>query len=535
MKRIIIALCAVSMYTAAQAQDATLAGGIKMYMYQKYQSAQKILTPLAATDPQANYYLGLSYLDAGNVQMASTTFQKFPEDPANISGMARVAFVNKDVAKGTQMAKDLAAKSKKKEWIQEKYAADAITYTNGGDNMQAIAWYKDAITKSDNIDTHIGLGDAYRKVQGGGGDAMTNYESVTEKDPKNSLGYTRIGDLWYEAHNYPSALDNYGKAKDADPSNPLPYKSLANAYRYSGRYQQAYQNFKQYVQYSDNTLSDKIMLDELMYQSQSSCDAVQYTNTLLSDPGLTHDQVVELNGILGYSLADCGDSIKALTVLHNYFGMQDPSKIKPGDYLQLGKLFLKLGQLDSAGYYYNKGIAGDTAQNKTDVYRTIAEAFMKKKDYCKSADWYNNLVVSNPNTQPGDYAWRTIMYYYCQSYDKSLSAATDFVKKYPEQPSASYWQARSSAAIDSDATTGGAVDYFNTWLTKVGPNYEKKNDLKGAYSYLMYYYYNKKDKDNEKKYMDLILAIDPNDKSVHEIQEAEKAPAKKPAPAKGKK
>ena len=132
------------------------------------------------------------------------------------------------MGKGMQIARDLAAKSKRKEWQAEKYAADAITYTQGGDYQQAVSWYKDVLTKNaDDAGTHIGLGDALRKIPGGGGDAMTNYEAVTEKDAKNSLAFTRIGDLWYEAKNYESALENYGKAKDEDNTNPLPYKSLA--------------------------------------------------------------------------------------------------------------------------------------------------------------------------------------------------------------------------------------------------------------------------------------------------------------------
>ena len=49
---------------------------------------------------------------------------------------------------------------------------------------------------------------------------------------KNSLGYSRIGKLWYDAKNYPDALSNWQKAKDADPQNPLPYRDLATAYFY---------------------------------------------------------------------------------------------------------------------------------------------------------------------------------------------------------------------------------------------------------------------------------------------------------------
>jgi TolA-binding protein len=77
---------------AAVAQDASVKNGIKLYNYKKYKSAQAALAPLADKDPMANYYLGLIYIESGNLDQAAAAFAKFPEDLANISGTARVAF-----------------------------------------------------------------------------------------------------------------------------------------------------------------------------------------------------------------------------------------------------------------------------------------------------------------------------------------------------------------------------------------------------------------------------------------------------------
>ncbi len=535
-KRILMMLAFVAFGLGANAQD--VKNGIKMYNYKKYKTAQTVLAPLADKDPLANYYLGLTYLEMGNIAQAGTTFAKFPEDLANISGTARVAFAKKDVANGNRITKELAAKAKKKDWQPQKYAADAITYSEGGDYNQAVAWYKDVLAKNtggDNTETYIGLGDAMRKIPGGGGEAMNNYEMVIEKDKTNSLGFSRIGDLWYEARNYPSALINYGLAKDADNTNPIPYKALANAYSRSGKYKQALQNLEEYLSHSDNTPEDQLEYVRALYQAQSYCDAAKLAEKLLNGQS-DQSKVIELTGILGFSQANCGDSTVAVTNLRKYFSMQDPKKILPGAYLEYGKLYLKLGQLDSAGFYYTKGINGDTARNKTDVYREVAEAFKSKKEYCKSAEWYDNLVKANPETQALDYFWRGCMYYYCGALTKSVTAFEEFEAKYPNETSAIYWHARSVAAIDSEATQGTAVPFFTKWLEKVGPEYSKKNDMKLAYKYLVLVYYNKKDKENMKVYMDKIIALDPNDELAKQIQDAEKSGAapKKPAPA-GKK
>ena len=531
MKKVVMMLAFAGFGFGAVAQDATVKNGIKMYYYKKYKTAQGVLAPLTA-DPLANYYLGLSYLEDGNQKQAQATFAKFPEDPANISGMARCAFVNKDIAQGNAMVKELAGKAKKKDWMPQKYAADAITYTEGGDINQAVAWYKDALTKNngDKTEIQIGLGDAMRKLAGGGGEAMNNYEAVIEKDKANSLAFSRIGDLWYDARNYQSALDNYARAKEADAANPLPYKALANAYSRSGKYKQALQNLQEYLSHSDNTFEDQMEYTRALYQAQSYCDAATQSQKLLQgQPAPAPARVTELTGILGFSQISCGDSMAALNNLRKYFSIQDPTKILPGAYIEYGKLFLKLDMTDSAGYYYMKGITGDTARNKTDVYREVAEAFKAKKNYCKSAEWYSNLVKANPDAQAADYVWRVIMFYYCKDLGNAMTAANEFEAKHgASQPSAYYWQGRVASAIDSEATTGAAVPYYQKWLEKVGPNYEKKNDLKSAYEYMMYYHFNAKDKESLKMDKEKIIALDPNNKAVKEIEEMEKQQGTKP-------
>src|SRR5579872_3685301 len=103
MNKLMIVMAVAAFTIHAHAQQ-TVDNGIKMYNYQKYLTAEQILAPLAAADANANYYLGLCYLAEGNVAKATETFSKLPEDPANISGTARVAFTNKDVTKGMQIA-----------------------------------------------------------------------------------------------------------------------------------------------------------------------------------------------------------------------------------------------------------------------------------------------------------------------------------------------------------------------------------------------------------------------------------------------
>jgi hypothetical protein len=269
-------------------------------------------------------------------------------------------------------------------------------------------------------------------------------------------------------------------------------------------------------------MDDQMEYVRTLYLAQSYCDAAKLADKLIKQQ-TDQARIVELTGILGFSQADCGDSVAALANLRKYFAMQDPTKVLPGAYIEFGKLFMKLDMLDSAGYYYTKGITGDTTSNKSDVYRDVAEAFKTKKEYCKSAEWYTALVKANPNASASDYVWRVIMYYYCKDWANATTAAAEFEAKHGAlQPTAYYWQARVASAIDSEATTCGAEPFYTTWLEKVGPEYDKKNELKTAYEYMMYCNFNQRKMDAVKTYKEKIMAIDPNAKSLKDIEALEK-------------
>jgi len=74
-KKSLLVVLAFSLATTVIAQN--LEEGIKMYKYERFQTAKTILSPLS-NNPMANYYLGLCELKLDNVTAAKTVFSKFP-------------------------------------------------------------------------------------------------------------------------------------------------------------------------------------------------------------------------------------------------------------------------------------------------------------------------------------------------------------------------------------------------------------------------------------------------------------------------
>ncbi len=527
MKQLIVTIAAAAMTITATAQS--LEEGMKMYRYERYASAKKILQPLSATDAAANYYYGLSELQLGNADAALNAFVKYPEDYANISGTVRVKFAVEGEAAGMQAAQALADMGKKKDWIQKRYAADAINYSKGGNKQLAVDWYNEVLEKMVTPELLVASGDAYLQVNGGGGQAMTNYEKAVEKDPNNSLAYSRMGKLMYNARNYDKALEHWNKAQEVDPTNPLPYRDMAYAYTYVGKYELAKENMEKYLEYSDKSLADQYTYAEILYQAKYFQEAINKINELRGQ-GLNK---LRSYGILAYSYMELKDSDAAQKALENariYFGNQKPEEIFTKDYLKQGQIYLMNNLGDSANIAFSKSLSMDTSGNKIEAYREIAESFRSNRDWINAGKWYEKIYADLAEVATAnDYFWGGYSYYLSITTEGIDTAAMlqkadtifgTMIVKFPEQPSGYYWRGRVNAARDAEGEKCLAAPYFETWLGLEVEGVKKSDkDLLVAYQYLALCKFRTSVYAEAVKYADLILAIDPNNEFGKQIKE----------------
>lgn len=526
MNRILVTAVATAFAFHVSAQS--VQDGEKMINYGRYESAKKALEPIAGKEELANYYLGLAELGLENKDAARSIFARYPDDFYNQAGLARVLFLEGKTAEANKLLLAIVDKAKKKDWERYKVAADAITYTytKGGNITDAIGWYEKAIAINDNADIRIALGDAYLKMQGGGGKAMDNYESAVAKATNNSLAYSRIGSLWYDAHRYDDALKNFNLSKDTDPANPLPYKELAEAYQRAGRYERALENIEKFLELSDKSIDDQITYANLLFLSKKYPEAKAKIQELIAK-GVSKPYLYRLIGYSAYETQEYG---KALENMRLFFSKEtNPDKLINDDYVYTGKIFTALagedslntnGYNDSAEYYFNKVVALDTAKDKSELYKKIAEGYKDIKEYGKAGQWFGKVVADNPDAPAIDYFNWGLYAYYGRNYDDAAKAFQAMRSKYPSEGSALYWQARTAAAVDNEAKTGGAVPFYKEWLAFSQEGYEQKDaDLKNAYEYLAFYYYNT---DNEKEAMvwiNKILEKEPNNEFANQVKD----------------
>ncbi len=523
MNRIVVTALATALAFQVNAQS--VQDGEKMINYGRYESAKRALEPLAGKDEKANYYLGLSELGLENIDAAKAIFARYPDDYYNQAGMARVLLLQGKKEEANKILLGIVDKAKKKDWERYKVAADAITYTNGGNITDAIAWYEKALSINDDASINIALGDAYLKMQGGGGKAMDNYEDAVKKATRNSLAYSRIGALWYDARRYDDALTNFNLSKETDPSNPLPYKELAEAYQRAGRYERALENIEKFLELSDKSIDDQITYANLLFLSQKYPEAQAKIQELIAK-GVEKPYLYRL---IGYSAFETQDYPKALENMRIFFGKEkNPEKLIYDDYVYTGRIMTAMAgedslqarmYNDSAEYYFNKAVAMETG-DKSELYKKIADGFKDIKDYAKAGHWYGRVVADNPDAHAIDYFNWGLYAYYGRNYDEAAKAFTAMRNKYPNEGSAIYWQARTAAAVDSEAKTGGAVPFYKEWLAFTHEGYEKKEaDLKNAYEYLAFYYYNSNNEKDAMVWINEILKIEPNNEFASQVKE----------------
>ena len=503
-------------------QAQSLEEGIKMYKYQRYESAKKILTPLAASNPMANYYLGLSELALENTAAAKTDFQKFPDDNSNISGLAMVLFTENKNPEAMSLLNKTAAKAKKKDWSPYKLAADAITYSEGGDPNVAVEWYKKALEVEKNGDTYIGLGDAYRKMQGGGGNAMSSYEEAEAFPVTKSIANYKMGNLWYAAKNYDSALTKYNKSSELDQTNPLPYKALADAYYRVKKYQTSKEKIEKYLELSDQSIDDQIQYANTLFLAKEYQKAISKMTELVSKG--EGDKRPYMYRVLGYSQFETKDYNTAIQNMDKFFAKIDPKKILPSDYIYYGRMLLTdTNKAAQAPGYFDKGFAIDTTKDKAPVYKQLAEAFKDANKYGIAATYYKKVLDSNsPTIEVYDYWWCGAMYYYNKEYDPADSIYRIMGEKYPNEPSSFYWRGNVTvAAKDKEYKNGAASEFFNKWLTMVKfEDPDKKKNLIKAYTYLAMVAYNSDKKEDTKNYAAKLQLLDPNDDTAKQLMAA---------------
>ncbi|MET3977781.1 tetratricopeptide (TPR) repeat protein [Mucilaginibacter sp. UYP25] len=514
ISKIVLALALVGSSVSAQ----SIADAKKAIDAEQFQKAKSMLKNLTVTQPTKDenfFYLGWVYILQEYPDSAKTNFQKGiavnPKSALNYAGLGAAAFMDKDKATATtnfNQAVALAGKdSKPYLYVGEAYllndvegkvpAADAnaaITVLTKGKTVNA----KDA-------EILVALGDALR-TQSKNTEALGNYQSALDLDPKLAHAKVATGVIWKYANNFESSETEFKAALAIDPNYGPAYRewaetdirwALSDPKMASAKVKEGADNYRKYLSLTDLSVESRLRYaDFLLYAGDYK--TLQTEATALSSAANGNLKVYRYLGYAGYENKDYPAGLAAI---NTWITKADPKRVIPRDYVYLGRLQIASKQ-DSLGIAsLRKAIAVDTTQ--VDVYPEIAKALYGQKKYAEAGDAYHVYTQKGRNVKLLDHFYEGISYYF--SYDekspgaeatiaKADSAFSYVTQKAPTDPNAYLFRARVNELKDKDRNNivGYAKPFYEKYIevtaAKGGAPVDKvKKELAESYVYLATY------------------------------------------------
>ncbi|MEB0279827.1 hypothetical protein [Mucilaginibacter sp. 5C4] len=514
ISKIVLALTLVGSSVFAQ----SIADAKKAIDAEQYQKAKLMLKNLTVTQPTKDenfFYLGWVYILQEYPDSAKTNFQKGiavnPKSALNYAGLGAAAFLDKDKATATtnfNQAIALAGKdSKPYLYVGKAYLLNTVDgKVPAADANAAIA----VLTKGKTVNAKdpeilVALGDALR-TQTKNTEALGNYQSALDLDPKLAHAKVATGVIWKYANNFESSETEFKAALAIDPNYGPAYRewaetdirwALTDPKMASAKVKEGADNYRKYLSLTDLSVESRLRYaDFLLYAGDYK--SLQTEAAALSSAANGNLKVYRYLGYAGYENKDYPAGLAAI---NTWITKADPKRVIPRDYVYLGRLQIASKQ-DSLGVAsLRKAIEIDTTQ--VDVYPEIAKALYGQKKYAEAGDAYHVYTQKGRNVKLLDHFYEGVSYYF--SYNekspdaeatiaKADSAFSYVTQKAPTDPNAYLYRARVNDLKDKDRNNivGYAKPfyekYIETTLAKGGTPVDKvKKELAEAYVYIATY------------------------------------------------
>ena len=508
-------------YGAVQAQS--LKDAIKYTENHQFEESSKILHKLITekpTDGSLYYYMGDNMWKSERFDSAAIYFDRgIAADPnvgLNYVGKGKVALSKNDEA----TAKPLFEKA------LTHHTNDAKAYMAIAEAYVANEWKNMAYAienlghaeklERNNPNVYLLMGDAALLGSNDGLTALNNYEKARDMEPKNPKPYIHIGTLYERARSYDLAIAEYNSAVSLDSNFAPAYYKLGDVYYQFGKYKEAKDYMLKYVKLS-KSFSARIKYAKYLFLSKDYEGAIFEIEDLLAiEP---NNNI--LHRLLGYAYYETKNYPEALKNIELFLKNAPTSgdKLITDDYKYYGNIILKNAKDSAEGMpailQLKTALEMDTM--KPDVYNSLADAYLKVKDYDQSIKTIQRkfTIVKEPST--ADIFKIGQLYYFkggavkdSLSFVKADSAFKIVTEKQSEFLMGHVMRARANAAMDPETKSGIAKPHYETVIAMAsGDAVKNKTYLVEGYYYMAYLSYNQGDKAAALTNINKVLELDP--------------------------
>lgn len=364
----------------------------------------------------------------------------------------------------------------------------------------------------ENPSIYLALGDVYI-AQNDGKNALASYNRALSLDPKSPLPKIKIGEIYMRAPNLNAARPYFQEARDIDSTYAPVYRALGELYTMSGQYVLAKTNFRKFLDLSGNNTPAKIQYAKALFRTKDFTNALETIEEVLA-VDKSRNYLFRLAAYCCYDKKP-PELEKGRTYIEEFFKNTDSESIIKRDYLYYSRILFRLAKNDSltlvkAFDAYGKAFAMDS--NNVNLASEIALNYYYTHWYKGAITWFN-IKNKKGKTDKDDLMLIGKSYYQLKEFTKADSIFNKVIAEQPENIQAYVWQARSASSLDPSSELGLAKPIFESLIEKVGTETAKYiKELQEAYTYLGYYYLQKKDYPNARSWNKKLLDLDPSNK-----------------------
>lgn len=466
------------------------------------------------------YYLGYAQMKNNQLDAAAKSFDagiaKNPKEAINYAGKGHLALLQNRTA-DAKMNLDKALQLSKSKKVPVLKAVAEAYLTQLQRAGEAVALLLKAKSIKDDAEVEMLLGDAYL-AQNQAGSAVSAYENAAAMDTKNGEPHYKIG-MIYTRVNPPMAQQSFEKAVAVDPEYTYAYDELADIYYQQKEADKAVAAAEKFRQLSSDPEKIKMRLAFIYVMQGEYAKGNQLFNELVTKENVK--PVVYRYYIKSLQATkDSTDSMMSAQVSERFLATAKPEDITPKDYIELGKLYIAMGN-DSVGeIQLTKAVALDP--KSPEAAQAQAEIYYKNKKYREAAEAYKRLVAVKEKPSPNEYLNMARAYSLTDQFQEADTVYTQLVEQYPTNIQVAVEAARVKANIDSTQEEGLAKPLYEKILELANAAPDKnKIFIIEAYKYLgSYYAISEGNLAKGKEYFQKVLALNPNDQQAKEVLEA---------------
>ncbi len=466
------------------------------------------------------YYLGYAQLKNNQLDAAAKSFDsgiaKNPKEAINYAGKGHLALLQNNAAEA-KINLDKALKLSKSKKVPVLKAVAEAYLTQPQRAGEAVALLLKAKSIKDDGEVEILLGDAYL-AQNQAGSAVSAYENAAAMDAKNGEPYYKIG-MIYTRVNPAMSQQSFEKAVAVDPEFTYAYDELADIYYQQKEADKAVAAAEKFRQLSSDPEKIKMRLAFIYVMQGEYAKGNQLFEELVAKddakPIVYRYYIKSLQ-----ATKDSTDSITSATVSERFLTTAKPEDITPKDYIELGKLYIALGNDSLGESQLTKAVQLDPKSQE--AAQAQAEIYYKNKKYSEAADAYKRLVAVKEKPSPNEFLNMARAYSMTEQYQQADTVYTQLVEQYPTNIQVTVEAARVKANIDSTQEAGLAKPLYEKVLELANAAPEKnKTFIIESYKYLgSYYAISEGNLAKGKEYFQKVLALNPADQQAKEVLEA---------------